>query len=258
MALPRGLKRLVATQPGRLSRGKVKGYRPIDKNGVFIGGALRGITKRLAARVYSQCEPPVDGGGGWVPPSWRGADGGRRRGCAVDAQVSRLAGVSKRVRATAKMLKLTRLTFSALDGAGIEPLIGQRVVLSSSRKLATACDVVGFCKDTNSLVVAEVKTGFGAAGGRTAPARDSRSSVQYMKGPLKKATDCNLHRHLAQLAATRELLVQEPGLVKKLRETCGIETVRGVLLYVSNDGTEMHKLPDWWCRKGTRILDAIS
>ena len=77
-----------------------------------------------------------------------------------------------------------------------------------------------------------------------------------MGAPLGKAVDCALHRHLAQLAATVVLFKAETGTLRALAAK-GVTRVSGVLLYVNDDATEVHELPDWWERRGAKILEAI-
>lgn len=255
---PRGLKAFVTKAPGKLSRGKFKGYRATDADGKYEGHTLAGITKRLSERLYTKCElePHIPQASvSWVPPSWRGHDGGRRRGRAVDSQVSRLAGVSEKARKSASKLKFSNFAFSALEIAGFEPLMGQRVVLDRQMGIATAADMVCFDKKKNALVVVELKCGF--AGSRTEPAR-KKNKPQTMTAPCATATDCLLHRHLAQLTATHALLVGEAGFLKELKKKFGITSVRGALLYVNDEATELHELSPWWTKRGRALLRLLA
>ena len=139
---PRGLRALVKrTAPGAFSKGKYPCFRLTSSNGRATGPKMRGITKRLAERLFSK-SALVSGPGQWRGGAWAGEGGGLRRGKAVDSQVSRLAKLSEAARRGAKMLKLTRLTFAALRYHSLEPVEAQRVVLDASRGLGTAVDVV--------------------------------------------------------------------------------------------------------------------
>lgn len=78
-----------------------------------------------------------------------------------------------------------------------------------------------------------------------------------LKTPLSKASDSHLHRHLAQLTATLALFLAETGTIKALALK-GVDTVGAALLYVSDEGSELHELPDWWRRRGERLLTKIA
>lgn len=253
---PRGLKQLLQkSAPGRFCRGKIQGFRAVDAEGKYEGPTLSGITKKLTERLYSKGEISMTGGGGWVPAAWRGADGGRRRGSAVDHQVSRLAAMGKQARQNASKYKFTSLAFAALEQAGLEPLMGQRVVISKQLGIATACDVVCYSKDRNALVVVELKTGF--AGDRTRAAVHQRKT-QKMKSPCSTALDSTLHRHLAQLTATRHMLASETTLRAALKSKFEISTIEGALLYVCDADMQFHSLPDWWSRRGKALIAALA
>ena len=251
-----GLKALVKkTSPGKLVRTRAYTcYKAVGATNKPLGPKLRGVARRLGEVVFS------DGQLSMLPtPScykgtaWRGADGGIRRGKAVDSQVSRLAKGSAAARGDATMLKLTRHCFAALEHHKLKPIEAQRVVLDRSRGIATAADVV--CqRGTDELVLVELKCGY--RGNRAAPVRRNGAPLK-MRAPLKTAVDCALHRHLAQLSATHALFLLEKGTVKALK-TKGITKISGALLYVDDERTELHELPDWWRRRGARILDAIS
>lgn len=230
--------------------GRYACFKATGATGRPTGPKLRGVAKRLGEIVYSKGELPTTPSV-WRGNTWRGVDGGMRRGKAVDAQVSRLARGSDTVRRGAKMLKLTRYFFDALERHGLQPLDAQRVVLDRSLGVATAVDVV--CQRDDELVLVELKCGY--RGDKASPVRRHGRSV-LMNAPLGKAVDCALHRHFAQLAATHALFMRERGTVVALGKK-GISTVSAVLLYVDDEATELHELPDWWKRRALRILDAL-
>ena len=178
-----------------------------------------------------------------------------RRGRAVDSQVSRLAGVGAKARKSASKLKFSNFAFSALDIAGLEPLLGQRVVLDKQLGIATAADMICYDVKKNALVVLELKCGY--SGSRTEPAR-KRNTPQTMAAPCATATDCLLHRHMAQLASTHALLVGEAGFLKELKKKFGITSVRGAQLYVNDESTELHELSAWWVKRGRALLRALA
>ena len=151
---------------------------------------------------------------------------------------------------------MTRVTFNALAYHNLEPIEAQRVVLDERRRLATAIDVVCVNKErSDELVLVELKTGF--MGDRAMPARDARGEAIRMRAPLTTARDCALHRHLSQLAATRELFVRESATMKALHKK-GITRVVALLLYVTPSASEVHRLPTWWSKRGERILDHLA
>jgi hypothetical protein len=258
MALPRGLRALLKqTSPGKLTKGHYKGYRAIDAHGAFEGPTLRGITKRLHAKLYSNGELHESSTASteWTPGAWQGNDGGLRRGRAVDTQVSRLAGAGEGARGKASKFKFTTMAFSALERAGLQPVLGQRVVLSRAHGIATAADMICYSEATKSLVVVELKCGF--SGNRTIPAT-FKGKHQKMKTPCNGADDCILNRHIAQLAATRHLLTTETRLMSQLKTKFAISDIRGCLLYVCDRDTQLHELGKWWRNRGGALIEALS
>lgn len=257
MVLPRGLKAfLKESAPGKLTRGKFKGYRAVDAHGAFDGPTLKGITKRLASKLYSDGELDASATTSteWTPGVWKGNNGGLRRGKAVDSQVSRLASASDAARKGAGKYKFTNFAFSALAKANLEPLLGQRVALSRQHGIATAADMLCYHEPSNSVVVVELKCGF--SGNRTAPAAKG-NRPQKMAAPCSGATDCLLHRHLAQLTATRQLLIKEPRLLTTLKSKFGVTEIKGVLLYVCDRDSQLHELSAWWMRRGKALVDLL-
>lgn len=257
MTLPRGLKAFLnQSAPGKLTKGQYKGYRAIDAHGAFEGPTLKGITKRLAAKLYSRGEldDSAVSSTEWTPGAWQGNNGGLRRGKAVDSQVSRLANESANARTKASKFKFTSLAFSALAKAGLEPIIGQRVTLSRTHGIATAADMVCYHAATNALVVVELKCGF--SGNRTMPATFKRKP-QKMRSPCSGADDCLLNRHIAQLAVTRHLLATEDRLMSQLKNAFSITEIRGCLLYVCDRDTQMHELGKWWQKRGRALVELL-
>ena len=243
----RGVKALIkATAPGKLVKsGKFRFFRATTVSNRPTGPKLRGITKLLTQKLFSSTEPPTQSS--WRGGAWQGEGGGLRRGKAVDAQVTRLAVSSAQMRKHSRMLKLTRLFFGALTYHGLTPVGSQRVVIDRERGLGTAVDVIcmrGKCE----LVLVELKTGFG--GDR------SRSGGTFMQAPIRKAKDCYVNRHFAQLAITMHLFNQEADTLAKLGAK-GIDEVSGCVLYVDGDNSEKFELPNWWRKRGARLADRI-
>lgn len=258
MTLPRGLKAfLQQTSPGTLTKGRYKGYRAVDAHGAFEGPTLKGVTKRLHLKLYSagELEDSAVSSTEWTPGAWKGSNGGLRRGKAVDSQVSRLAGASDAARSKASKFKFTTLAFSALEKAGLQPVVGQRVVLSRAHGIATAADVVCYHEATNALVVVELKCGF--SGNRTLTAIVKRMP-QKMGSPCSGASDCILNRHFAQLTVTRHLFATEPRLMSQLKKQFNITDIRGSLLYVCDRDTQLHELGAWWMKRGKALMELLS
>ena len=256
----RGLKSLITkTSPGKLVKArKYTCYRAITAAGRPRGAKLRGVARLLETHVFSSGELPqqTDGGpSGYAGGKFWGGNG-FKRGAAVDAQVSKLAKASASARRGARKLQLTSHVFDALAYHKLEPIEAQRVVLDERRGLATAVDIVCKHKErADALVLVELKTGY--RGDRSAPVRNVTGVAIKMNAPLATARDCALHRHLAQLAATRALFVQEEATIKALKKK-GVTSVVGVLLYITPAASEVHHLEDWWCRRGQPLLDRLA
>jgi hypothetical protein len=254
---PRGLKKAIETSaPGKLIRGKFTGFRAVGDDGKPEGPMLAGITKRLSERLHSkgELEESAIKSSTWTPAAWKNNNGGLRRGSAIDAQVSRLASASDATRKRSSLFKYSKIAFSALDIAGLEPIMGQRVVLNRQKGLATACDIVCHRKNDNALVVVELKCGY--SGNRTIPAYFKRKA-QKLASPCSTASDCVLHRHLAQLAVTHHLLATEPGLLSALKGH-GVAAIEGALLYVNDNDSQLHELPGWWKKRGSKLLTLLA
>ena len=255
---PRGLKAaLKRTTPAKLvGRTRVqKGFRSLGRDGKPTGPRLRGLTKRLEERLWSDGSLPSAATRSQTRRrGWGGADGGRRRGSAVDAQISR-CGNAGAVRPQNGQYVLTRVVFAALAEHGLQPVLAQRATCCTRARLGTAADLVCYNASTKACCVVELKCGF--SGDRTATALGAGGKPQCMKAPLNGAADCILHRHLAQLAATCQMLSDETALATRL-EALGLEPdLEGALLYVNDDQTDLYPLPQWWRRRGKKLVAAM-
>lgn len=253
---PRGLKKVLKeTSPCRLVGNGSQSHFEIVERGQRTGRRLRGVTKLLQTSIFSRGKLPRHAIASDAPSGghWRGPGGGRRRGSAVDAQVSRLAGASAEKRLSSRMLNLTRNVFAALSLRGLEPVMGQRAVCSPRHRIGTAADVVCFDASRNELVVVELKCG--CSGSRTSAAVKDGKACR-MSGPLYKALDNVINRHLAQLAVTRHLLASEAKTMQHLGNM-GVESVSGLLLYANDSGVETYELADWWKTRAPAVLDAM-
>ena len=252
---PRGLKKLLkSTSPAKLTgKGKFKGFQVL-KQGNASGTKLRGLTKALEHRVWSDGTlPSVATHGAVKRGGWKGKGGGRRRGTAVDAQLTRQINSGK-IKPACGQYTLTKLTLAALAENGLEPVACQRTVCHQMRRVGTAIDILCYEKSTAQLTVVELKCGY--SGAKEAAAQKNGKACK-MKGVLRKALDHNLNRHLAQLACTREMLVRESKALAKMHSLGIGNAVGGALLYVNDEKTELYLLPQWWIKRAPAILDSL-
>tara|TARA_B110001452_G_scaffold59390_2_gene46185 strand:- start:12316 stop:13089 length:774 start_codon:yes stop_codon:yes gene_type:complete len=254
---PRGLKALLRkSSPAKLAgSGSWKGFQSLKTK-----RKLKGLTKRLKDRVWSDGILPLIARN--ADPSirdkgcWKGKMGGQRRGTKVDQQLSKLINGGKMAIMRQKsMFKLTRLALSAMAKRGLDPVMAQRAVISEEKGLGTAADVIAFDKATNRLVVVELKCGYDH--GRQAAAEKGGRPCK-MRGPCGKALDSNVHRHLAQLSVTRELMAREKDTLKKVGDLGVDQNVEGVLMYVNDAGVEFYPLDTWWQGRGSKLIQAIA
>ncbi len=238
-------------EPARLVGSGRRASFVLRKHGKVSSIKLRGITKRLQSKIYSKgllpmiarrAEPRTGG-------CWRGKNGGRRRGRAVDRQLSKV--INNPTKNDETLLDLVKSAMVALEVAGLEPIVAQRPVASEKHGLATAVDVIA--RRESTLVLVELKCGFDH--GRTAPAVKNGKDC-YMKEPVSEAPDHTLNRHCAQLAATLAMFKREKATIAELKK-CGITRVTGMLLYATDAGTDLYKIPSWWCKRGAKLLSAL-
>eukprot|EP00966_Prymnesium_polylepis_P248014 5734862-Prymnesium_polylepis.1 len=74
-----------------------------------------------------------------------------------------------------------------------------------------------------------------------------------MKGPLHKAMDNVINRHMSQLAVTHHLLTNEKRTMQLLGNL-GVNSVEGMLLYANDSGVETYPLLDWWKARASALL----
>ena len=252
--LPRGLKTLLKrTAPAKLvGKGKRRGFADAQKR------RYKGLTKALERAAWSTGTLPTaatHGGPTTRRCGWRGVGGGRRRGTAVDAQLSKAINRG-RVVPTKGQFKLTKLALAALDKHDLHPVVCQRVVCDARTRIATAIDLLCYRAESAQLVVVELKCGY--SGDRKAAAVATNGATCRMgAAPLSRTVDCTLHRHLAQLAATRELFVRENDTLRKARALGVAPEIDGALLYVDDDNTTLYSLPAWWAKRSDRLLRAL-
>ena len=211
--LPRGLKALLRrTAPAKLvGRGRTRRFQPAARAAARDKHArvLRGLTKRLDARIWSDGELPAIARYGTVRRmGWRGEGGGRRRGTAVDAQLARVVNAG-RTTPHSGQYALTNLVLAALAQCGLRPVVCQRPVCDEALRVATAIDLLCYELHTGRLVAVELKCGH--SGCKEAAAARANGTACRMRAPLDRVPDNTLNRHLAQLACTHALFVAETG-----------------------------------------------
>lgn len=256
---PRGLKAtLKKSAPAVLvGSGKYRGF-AVLRHGKKTNTKLRGLTKRLEKKIWSSGALPsiAKRSNGRAGGHWKGKQGGRQRGTKVDAQLTRLvnAGPAERKRAL-HVYRLTKMVLTGLASRGLEPVVAQRAVISETHRLGTAADILAYDKKANHLVVVEVKCGFD--NGRQAAAVRNGKACK-LAAPLRRASDCNVHRHLAQLTVTRHLFLREKQTLDRLGELGVERDVGAVLLYANDEGVEFYPLTEWWVRRAGKVLTAIA
>ena len=235
-----------------IGRGARRGFRRVSAT-KKLGAPLRGLTKRLDLTVYSNGELPGITKQAFIKrrdTKWKGKSKGRRRGVAVDAQLTAIANGRKLNENTHW---LTRVAISALRAEDLRLVCGQHPVVSPTGGVATAVDLVAL-RGSNELILIEVKTGYDE--GRLLPVtRNGRA--EHMQGPLHAAIDCVTHRHLAQLAAASAMFKADLSLTRQLT-TAGIQKISGLLLYVTDDDVQIISLCDWWSSKAAAIMTRVS
>lgn len=250
---PRGLKKLLKdTCPAKLVRNG--GFRCFEvlKQGVLTGQKLKGLTKALESKVWSHGTMPSIARYGTVKrKGWTGKDGGRRRGRAVDDQLTRAVNSGK-IHPTVGQYILTKMTLAALAEHGLEPVACQRAVCMQSRRIGTAIDVLAYQKTTAQLVVVELKCGHS---GSKEAAAENHGTPCKMQGPLKKAPDNTINRHFAQLACTREMFARERSTITKLNGIGISSDLGAALLYVTEENSELYTLSTWWTDRSMRVME---
>ena len=256
MRVPRGAKKILKqTTPVKLSGvGRFRGFEVL-KQGKPTNIKLPGLTKRLDAQIFSHGSLPHAATHGTERRiGWRGKSGGRNRGLAVDAQLTRCINAGK-TSPQKGQYSLTKLVLVALSEAGLLPIMAQRGCCSLQHRVATAADIVCYNSNTNRIAVVELKCGF--SGSRYAPARLNGVACK-MSAPLQAAPDCVLNRHLSQLAATTHLLESELSTMAKLASLgINVEHVEAKLLYANEEQCDVISLPDWWRKRSARIVQAL-
>tara|TARA_Y100000768_G_scaffold388694_1_gene386255 strand:+ start:5381 stop:6199 length:819 start_codon:yes stop_codon:yes gene_type:complete len=256
---PRGLKAtLKKSAPAKLvGAGKRRGFEVL-RQGQRTNTKLKGLTKLLQRKVWSSGDLPLVARSSERRPGghWGGPAGGRARGTRVDAQLTKLInGGPSAMKNVTHCYRLTKMALSGLSQRGLEPVCAQRAVISEKHRVGTAADIICYSKKENRIVVVELKCGFDH--GRLAAAQKDGRCCK-MAAPLSRVADCNVHRHLAQLAVTWELFCRERRTLKRLGELGIEESPIGLLMYVNDAGVEFFELEEWWCNRASKLLNAIA
>jgi len=256
---PRGLKAtLKKGVPAKLvGTGKRRGFEVL-RQGQRTNVKLKGLTKRLQKKVWSSGDLPLVARSSERRPGghWGGPAGGRARGTRVDAQLTKIInGGPSAMKNVGHCYRLTKMALSGLSQRGLEPVCAQRVVISEKHRVGTAADIICYSKRQNSIVIVELKCGFDH--GRLAAAQKDGRCCK-MGAPLSRVADCNVHRHLAQLAVTWELFCRERCTLKRVGELGIEQTPTGLLMYVNDAGVEFFELGEWWRNRASRLLGAIA
>jgi len=248
---PRGMKKVLKeTTPAKLSgKGKFRGF--VDGN----GRKLKGLHPALTERIFSAGVLPTIAKYGSVKRSgWRGKGGGRRRGAAVDSQLSSAVNKGKS-KPTKGQYTLTKLALAALAEHKLEPVVSQRAVCDTRRRLGTAIDILCYDSVNNKLVVVELKTGF--SGSKLAAAQRNGKNCKMCE-PLDKATDNVLNRHFAQLTVARALFALEKQTILAVNNLGISAEIGAALLYVNDEMTELYYLSNWWIRREKNLLKNLN
>ena len=258
MAVPRGIKAILKrTAPCKLTgHGKWRGFQLVDRERKPVGNRFKGLTKVLERHVFSDGQLPSSAVYGDVHRGgWKGKGGGRRRGKAVDAQLSRAISKGK-ILPQKGQYKLTQLVLASLKAYFLTPIASQRAVCNKDAFVGTAIDILCYRDDIESLVVVELKCG--CSGNRKDAANLRDGTKCHLKGTFHRAKDCVLNRHLAQLALTREMFASEQKTLSDLGALGVQNDVDAALLYVDDAKVSMYPLSAWWRQRAPRALKALS
>ena len=245
---PRGLKAALKKPNVKLSgAGKFKGYVRVNPDG-STGRKLTGITKALDKHVFSDGSLPWGAGSRL---GWKGKGGGRRRGSAVDAQLTRIVNSGAKTQAK---FRLTRMAVAALKKVGLEPVVAQRAVASGS--LGTAADLLCFEKKHNQPRRRRGQVRIQQACAtrrRPRAARSARCARRSRRSSTPRSTATS-----RSSSATREMLRRDKSRRPTSSTSSGLDTELGaLLLYLDDESAELFVIPDWWVRRGAKLLKVV-
>lgn len=97
----------------------------------------------------------------------------------------------------------------------------------------------------------------GFAGDRSMACRSGGRPCK-LQGPLAKADDTHLNRHILQAVIGLEMLMREPGFAEQLMQKFNVSDVRAAVLYVNGSTVDLAVPDAWWTRKASAALDALA
>ena len=238
-------------QSANVHLGKCGGHKAfVTRQGPRV--IFKGLTKRLQDRVFSKASLPRAALNNHSNRGWKGPNAGRRRGNAVDKQLSAIAnGTFKQ---GSHKHELTNVALATLQKHGLEPVCGQRGV--SYGNVATAVDFVCVrpTSNQNELWLIELKCGFEDV--RALPGK-YRGKEATLTGRFSACKDSAEHRHMAQLSATASMFEQEHDTYESLRKEYNISCIKACVLYVCESGADIVPLPAWWRGRGKHLLNIL-
>ena len=248
---PRGLKKtLKETVPAKFVKGKWAHFE--DKQ----GRKLKGLHGALEERIWSGGALPSIARYGTVKRSgWKGKGGGRKRGAAVDKQLS--AAVNRGKAKPAKgQYTLTKYALAALQEHKLEPVCAQRAVCDSGPPAGHGDRLPVLRRGAQPARGrrAQVRA-HGRQEGGGAARRAGRSKMRDAAGargrPHAQPAPGAAHGHARAVRATstrRSAKLQMLGLSAD---------VGGALLYVNDEATELYPLDDWWTKKAGKVMGVL-
>lgn len=185
---------------------------------------------------------------------------GFRRGADIDKELTKFANARVgSVRSTRSLHRLTRLAIAAIHGYGLRVVGAQHGVYHPNRRVASAVDLICVRESEQGdssfeIVLIEIKTGYDD---HRMNSQGTRTTKQTMKAPLRTVEDSWCHRHMAQIASTWRMFVNDSELMNSLNVHANVTEASGMILYLTENDIEMIPLPEWWARVSDRLLDAL-
>lgn len=231
-------------------KGKFRAFREYNpRSGKFGTKIYSGLTKKLQQHIYPQQTPPIG-------RSYSRLNG-RTRGRRVDAQLSNIVNRKRfKIKSGEHLHKMTKVALASLHQQGLEPIKAQVPVCCDVNGIATAVDVLAArsCEDDKNmleLVVVELKTGFDQD-------RMKNNKELHLKAPLNMIEDNWCARHLAQLACTWSMFVQNKEMLRSLKTRCNVRDVTAILLYVTEYDQEIVELPFFYGERSRLVLQHMN
>lgn len=247
-------------------RGRFRGFCEYDSTAKkCVGSKLSGLTKRLESKVFSAAKLKHSHGrqikrNAREKKRWKGKMAGMRRGADIDRELSKFANSRiGSIRSTRSFHRLTRLAIAAIHAYGLRIVSAQHGVYHPNRRVATAVDLICVRESEQGdssfeIVLIEIKTGYDD---HRMNSQGTRTTKQTMKAPLRTVEDSWCHRHMAQIASTWRMFVNDSELMNSLNVDANVTEVSAMILYLTEKDIEMIPLPEWWARISETLLDAL-